>query len=650
MLLSIPAGTTSKIIQIPIFDSSSTTGALLTGLVYNSAGLTAFYNREGAAGSATAITLATATKGTWTSGGFVAVDGTNSPGWYELHIPDAALASGAKSVSVHLKGATNMVPVPVLIELTATSNQDAVRGGMSALPNAAANAAGGLPISIAGALDLDDQKADINTILSQVANIAAVGTAVNVVAESYTLTTGTQTSGTYTSTALLDSTPHTHTDTAGTLDLYYQFDIGVQGLPSLVGLTAYSNGASDDLAIQAYNWGGATWETVGTLIGKSGSTYDSYTYTLLTRHVGTGANVGKVRIRFYSATLTSATLRIDQLFVSYATSQTYQYTAGIVNDAAATTSSFKTNLTQVDNFWNDALLVFTSGSLVGQAKPIQDFANTNGLITLDEVLTSAPANGDAFVIKAEHIHPIAQIVDAVWDEPLTGATHNIATSAGRRLRSMGDVVSATVNDAGATTTSFITTLTSAVNDFYKDQTMYFDSGSLTGASRIITGYVGATKTVTFDEAWPLAPGNGDAFTIDPTHIHSVTQIQSGLATAANLATLTGYVDTEVASILAAVDTEVAAIKAKTDNLPASPAATGDIPTVSQIWTTALTEAYRSAGAAGTAAQLLHEILQNLTEFSISGTIKTVKKFDASTTAKTYTLNSATAPTSITETT
>lgn len=43
-----------------------------------------------------------------------------------------------------------------------------------------------------------------------------------------------------------------------------------------------------------------------------------------------------------------------------------------------------------------------------------------------------------------------------------------------------------------------------------------------------------------------------------------------LATAANLATLAGY-----------VDTEVAAIKAKTDNLPAAPAAVGDIPTAVQ---------------------------------------------------------------------
>lgn len=136
----------------------------------------------------------------------------------------------------------------------------------------------------------------------------------------------------------------------------------------------------------------------------------------------------------------------------------------------------------------------------------------------------------------------------------------------------------------------------------------------------------------------------------------VAAVQSGLSTlaAADVRTAVGLasanLDTQLAAIAAYIDTEVAAIKAKTDNLPAAPAATGDIPTVSQIWTTALTEAYRSTNATGTATQLLYEILQNLTEFSISSTTKTVKKLDGSTTAKTYTLNSATTPTSITEAT
>lgn len=77
----------------------------------------------------------------------------------------------------------------------------------------------------------------------------------------------------------------------------------------------------------------------------------------------------------------------------------------------------------------------------------------------------------------------------------------------------------------------------------------------------------------------VATGAIDA---DALATDAVTEIQSGLATASALATVDDFIDTEVAAILAAVDTEVGAIKAKTDNLPASPAATGDIPSAATI--------------------------------------------------------------------
>jgi hypothetical protein len=164
MLLSIPVNTTSKMIEFPIYDSSSSVGSTLAGLVYNSTTLTAYYNRDGASGASVAISLGTMTKGTWTSSGFVAVDGTNMPGWYQLGLPNAAIAIGAQYVSVMLKGATNMVPASFILELTATSNQDSVRGGMTALPNAAADAAGGLIISDAGGLDVDAKLANTNQV------------------------------------------------------------------------------------------------------------------------------------------------------------------------------------------------------------------------------------------------------------------------------------------------------------------------------------------------------------------------------------------------------------------------------------------------------------------------------------------------------
>ena len=51
----------------------------------------------------------------------------------------------------------------------------------------------------------------------------------------------------------------------------------------------------------------------------------------------------------------------------------------------------------------------------------------------------------------------AQLVDDVWDEVLTGATHNISTSAGKRLRQLADVVivDGTSPDTGGTANTAI---------------------------------------------------------------------------------------------------------------------------------------------------------------------------------------------------
>lgn len=141
--LCLPKGTTSKIVHVVIGNSSVTTGAGLTGLAFNTAGLVAWYIRPGDT-ALTSITLVNETVGTWVSGGFKEVDATNSPGLIELGIPNACLTSGANQVTIYLFGAANMRQTTLEIELTSTSNQDSIRGGMTALPNAAAGAAGGL--------------------------------------------------------------------------------------------------------------------------------------------------------------------------------------------------------------------------------------------------------------------------------------------------------------------------------------------------------------------------------------------------------------------------------------------------------------------------------------------------------------------------
>lgn len=140
----VQLGNTSRTEYIWIQDSSSTTGAGLTGLVFNSAGLTAYYVTE--RGTPTAIALVTLASATaaYSSGGFIAVDGTNMPGLYRIDLPNAIFASADKSV-VLIKGATNMVPVLLEYQIVGFNPDDAVRLGLTALPNVAQGTSGALP-------------------------------------------------------------------------------------------------------------------------------------------------------------------------------------------------------------------------------------------------------------------------------------------------------------------------------------------------------------------------------------------------------------------------------------------------------------------------------------------------------------------------
>jgi hypothetical protein len=112
----------------------------------------------------------------------------------------------------------------------------------------------------------------------------------------------------------------------------------------------------------------------------------------------------------------------------------------------------------------------------------------------------------------------------VWNEVLTSATHDVAGSAGRRLRSQGDVLAGAVNDPAPTAASFITNLPSAVNNFYADRVLRFRTGAQAGENRVIYSYIGATKTVYFDEPLTAAPSTADAFELVDAHVHPITQM------------------------------------------------------------------------------------------------------------------------------
>lgn len=128
-----------------------------------------------------------------------------------------------------------------------------------------------------------------------------------------------------------------------------------------------------------------------------------------------------------------------------------------------------------------------------------------------------------------------------------------------------------------------------------------------------SGLATASALSTLDGKVDVIDGVVDAILVDTAEIGVAGAGLTALASATSLATVAGYVDTEVAAIKAKtdnlpadpadasdvaaafatvnstlstiagyVDTEVAAIKAKTDLIPASPASTADIPSAAAI--------------------------------------------------------------------
>lgn len=139
---SFAGGSTSKIIVLKAWVPS--TGLEKADLAYNTSGLTAKYTRVGS--TPTTITLATATQGTYTSGGFVVVNA--AAGTYELGVPNAALNAGVDYVTIDLYGVTDCVISSYHIDITGSD------------PRAAALVAGSGGVATQASVDAVDDFLD----------------------------------------------------------------------------------------------------------------------------------------------------------------------------------------------------------------------------------------------------------------------------------------------------------------------------------------------------------------------------------------------------------------------------------------------------------------------------------------------------------
>lgn len=255
------------------------------------------------------------------------------------------------------------------------------------------------------------------------------------------------------------------------------------------------------------------------------------------------------------------------------------------------------------------------------------FKGTGAIPTTVQIFTTFPQTGDAYA-TATAIETDTQ--DIQGRLPAALVSGRIDASVGAMAT---DVVTSTALAASAVTEiqSGLSTLDAAgVRTAVGLASANLDT-QLTAIDDYLDTELAAVKSVV------------DAILVDTAVIGATGEGLTSLATQASVNTIDDL-----------LDTEIAAIKAKTDNLPASPAATGDIPSAASIATAVLTtqmaESYAADGVAPTLAQAQFMTMQHLGESAISGTTKTVKKLDGSTTAATFTLDDDTTPTAITRAT
>lgn len=325
-------------------------------------------------------------------------------------------------------------------------------------------------------------------------------------------------------------------------------------------------------------------------LGTASTPQTGDNYARLGAPAGASLSADVAAVKSETATILSDTndiqTRIPAALVSGRMDASVGAMAANVITAAATDADFGTEIGAA--VWNNGTRVLTAGTNIALAKGTGvtgfndlDAAGVRSAVglasaNLDTQLTAIDDFLDTEIaaIKAKtdnlpaspaatgDIPSAATIAGAVWDEAYAGHL----TSG-----TFGKLIVDAETDAG-----LIKVVTDKLDSTLElDSTVYrFTANALEQAP---SGGGGGLDAAGVRAAIGLASANldtqlgaidtvVDAILVDTAEIGAAGAGLTALASAANLSTLASY-----------VDTEVAAIKAKTDNLPASPAATGDIP-------------------------------------------------------------------------
>lgn len=108
----------------------------------------------------------------------------------------------------------------------------------------------------------------------------------------------------------------------------------------------------------------------------------------------------------------------------------------------------------------------------------------------------------------------------IWEEILTGATHNVATSAGRRVREIeaGLVITAGMAQAGGVATITLAAGESATSNIFDGDRVIIVAGTGISEHGIITAYDGGTKIATMSQNWVITPDATSEYELVPADV------------------------------------------------------------------------------------------------------------------------------------
>ena len=507
----VPIATTSYNVTVAL--RSSTTGQLVTGKVFGDVVFS--YWRDGAAAGATG-TCITTTKGTWASAGWVETD---YAGLYQFGVPNACLLTGATGCKIKLVVADC---IDTVIDLQLASTTRGLAG--TALPDAAADAAGGLPISDAGGLDVDSIKTRVDLALPAIAAGAAGGLFIAGTNAATTITSALGSALTLSSTGANghgltcsgNGMGHGLSATGGATGHGFY---GVGGATTGTGmfLTATTLGEG----LEAVGKG-----TSGTGIYALGSSGGSGIYATSTptgdgiTAVGVGA--GKYGINagsIYALTNAIAWNSAWDAEVESEASDALIARSVVLNSTTIATLASQTSFTltagSVDNDAYNGCLCLVRDSATATQKCvgfISDYVGGTKTVTLAvDPAVFTMAIGD-------YVDIVPCSAKAVWDEVITSAVHNVDTSAGYYLRRLYQTMVTRVAQCakvGTTTTICLDAAASQVADYYKGQVIAIFAGTGAGQARACIGYAitAGDEIATISPAWATAPDATSWFAI-----------------------------------------------------------------------------------------------------------------------------------------